>query len=350
MKKLTVLALFSISIIACKKEPKTITKIDPTTGDTIKIEVASEEDSVKMVEEIKEKAAIKDSAGIYKQGFKLEKGKTYPFTTYQKQKNTLAAPNGEKETITSEGTDVVSFTVNDLVDGVYDMTINFVSKKTSQTAQGKTLTVDTKQAAPKEESLKNQWTLDKAMIDNKLNMKMDENGKIISITGFDPVYAKFSKVINGLTKESKVREGLLKKTKAGFNEEVLKEQFSKNIMILPAKGAKIGEKWIVHEPASADGKIKVTTNYTLKKVENGVAEISVTGGIPKQSDKDTKEGITHTMNSEFSQNGSLKFDINTGWIINQNIKIKATQKETYSDGKQTETMSSVNDSEIIVNP
>lgn len=350
MKKIAVLTLISLSFIACKKEHKTITKIDPTTGDTIKIEVASEEDSIKMVKEMKEKAAIKDSAGVYKQSFKLEKGKTYPFTTYQKQKVTMTAPNGEKETMTSETTDAVSFTVDNINNGIYDMTINFLSKKTAQTAQGKTVTIDTQKAAPKEEELKNKWTLDKAMINNKLNMKMDENGKIISITGFDPVYDKFSKTINALTKEAELRKGLLAQAKAGFNEEMLKDQFSKNIMILPKKGAKIGEKWSISEPASADGKVKITTNYTLEKVENGVAEISVTGGIPKQSDKATQKGITHTMSSEFSQNGNLKFDISTGWIINQDIDVKTVQKETFSDGKESETMTSETHSKVVVNP
>ena len=43
MKKILALGLLSITLIACKKETKTITKIDPTTGDTIKIEVAVEE-------------------------------------------------------------------------------------------------------------------------------------------------------------------------------------------------------------------------------------------------------------------------------------------------------------------
>lgn len=71
MKKIFALGLLSIALIACKKETKTITKIDPTTGDTIKMEVAVE-DTAKIAKEIAEKAAIKDSVGIFKQSFKLE--------------------------------------------------------------------------------------------------------------------------------------------------------------------------------------------------------------------------------------------------------------------------------------
>ena len=350
MKKSIVLAVLSLAIISCKNEPKTITKIDPTTGDTIKIEVANEADSIKMVKEMSAKAAIKDSAGVYLQNFNLEKGKTYPFTTFQKETLSAVAPNGEKQKMTRESTDEVNFVVNDIVKDVYDITINFVAKKTSQTADGKTVSVDTKKPAPTEETLKNKWTLDKAMVGNKLNMKMNKQGKILSISGFEPVYAKFATTINGLTKDAKIRKGLLDESKSGFNEEVLKDQFSKNIMILPKKGAKIGEKWTVSENASADGKIKISTNYTLKKIENGVAEITLTGGIPNQSDKNTSNGVTRSISSDFSQNGTLKFDVNSGWIINQNIDVKTTQKETISDGKESQSMTTTTNSSVIVNP
>jgi hypothetical protein len=350
MKKLSFAIFIALAVVSCKKEPKTITKIDPTTGDTIKIEVASEADSIKMVKEMSAKAAIKDSAGIYQQKFNLEKGKTYPFTTYQKETLSAVSPDGEKQSKTTESTDNVTFTVNNIANNIYDITINFVSKKTSQTAQGKSVSIDTSKPAPTEESLKNKWTLDKAMVGNKLSMKMDNQGKILSITGFEPIYEKITKTINALTKDAQIRKGLLAESKSGFNEANLKEQFSKNILIIPKKGTKIGEKWTVSENASPDGKIKLTTNYILKKVENGVAEISVAGGIPNQTQKQSDKGITHSISSEFSQNGSLKFDVNSGWIINQNINVKTTQKETISDGKESRSMSTNSATNVIVNP
>lgn len=349
MKKIIAAGLISIVLASCKKETKTITKIDPTTGDTIKMEVAVE-DSAKIVKELAAKAAIKDSAGVYRQSFKLEKGKTYPFTTYQKNSITVSAPNGEKQTMSTENTDEVTFAVNEIVNGVYDITVNFVAKKSSQTAQGKTVSVDTKAAAPKDEQLKNKWTLDKALTGNKLAMKMDESGKIISITGFDQIYKKMESTIAGLTKDANMRKMLSQQAKAGFNEDMLKDQFQKNIIIFPKKGAKIGEKWTVTENATPDGKVKITTNYILKNVKDGVAEIGITGGIPYQSEKATQEGITRSMSSELAQNGTMKFDINSGWILNQNLSVKTTQKETLSDGKQTQSMTNVTNSSVIVNP
>ena len=345
MKKITAFALLSIMMVSCKKETAKITKVDEKTGKVITVEVPKDS-----IVEVKNKPAIIDSSGIYKQTFLLEKGKTYPFTTFQKQVITITAPDGKQQSGTNEGTDEVSFTVNDIKDKVYDITINFISKKAVQTGNGKTLTIDSKQPSPKDEALKQEWAMQKALTENKLQMKMDTHGKILSITGFEPVYAKITKTLSGLTKDQKAIKGMQENMKASFNEKSLKDQFSKNILVLPKKGAKIGEQWTETENMSADGKVKLKTTYTLTSVGNGVATISIKGGIPAKTDKQSQGGITHSMSSELSQNGTIVFDQNSGWIKNQDITVKTTQKESMTDGKQSQSMTSTTTSSIKVNP
>ena len=155
MKNIAVAALLSLTIVACKKETKTVTKVDPKTGKTVTVEVPVEETK----ETEPENLAIKDSAGIFKQTFNLEKGKTYPLTTYQRDTKTLTAPDGKTMNGTSESTDEMTFTVNDIKGNVYDMTINLIGKRSSQSAEGKTLIVDTKMAMPKDDNLKLLWNV-----------------------------------------------------------------------------------------------------------------------------------------------------------------------------------------------
>ncbi|KFF13564.1 hypothetical protein IW15_07205 [Chryseobacterium soli] len=346
MKNIAALMLISsIALVSCKKETKTITKVDPKTGKTVTVEVPADS-----VAKVAENPAIKDSLGIYTQTFKLEKGKTYPLTTYQRDTKTMTDPQGKTINGTSEATDEMNFTVDDIKGNVYDLTLNLVGKRNSQTAQGKTVIVDTKLPIPKEDDLKMIWNINKALTGNKLNMKMDTKGNVISITGFDAIYAKVSKAVGTLVKEANQRESVVASLKESFNEKVLKDQFSKNLTIIPKKGAKIGEKWTNTENADPTGSIKVTSNYVLKSVGNGVAEISVTGGIPKKTEKKAQGPITHSMSSELVQNGTVKFDQNTGWITNQNITVKTTQIESISDGKQTQSMKSVSNSSVMVNP
>lgn len=347
MKKFTAVALLSIALISCKKETQTVTKVDPETGKTVTVEVPVT-DSLKTAEQATATSAINDSLGVYTQTFKLEKGTTYPLTTFQKDVQTMTAPDGKTQSGISETTDDMTFTVNSFENGIYDVTVNLLGKRNSQNANGKSIIVDTKLAAPKEEQLKMMWNVNKALVGNKLNLKMDKTGKVISITGFDPIYTKVANAV--AIKDATQKAAFLKSFKESFSEKVLKDQFTKNLVLIPAKGAKIGDKWTHTENATPDGKIKLSTNYTLKSVGNGVAVINVAGGIPLKSDKKTQDGITRSMTSELSQNGTITLDQNTGWIKNQNIAVKTSQSETLSDGKQKQTMKSVSNSTVIVNP
>lgn len=346
MKNIAALALISsIALVSCKKETAKVTKVDPKTGKTVTLEVPADS-----VAKVVENPAIKDSAGIVTQTFKLEKGKTYPLTTYQRDTKTMTDPQGKSMTATSESTDEMNFTVNDIKGNVYEMTLNLVAKRSSQSAQGKTIVVDTKLPIPKEDELKMIWNINRALTSNKLDMKMDNKGNVISITGFDAVYTKVSNAVGTLIKDANEKASVVASLKESFNEKVLKDQFNKNLVIIPKKGVKIGEKWTTSENADPSGSIKVTSNYVLKSLGNGVAEIGVTGGIPKKEDKKTQGGVTHSLSSELVQNGTIKFDENSGWITNQNITVKTTQIETLSDGKQSQSMKSVSNSSVMVNP
>ncbi|MEY8759585.1 DUF6263 family protein [Chryseobacterium tongliaoense] len=346
MKNIAAIALISsIALVSCKKETAKITKVDPKTGKTITVEVPADS-----VAKVAENPAIKDSAGVYTQSFKLEKGKTYPLTTYQRDVKTMTDPQGKTLNGTSEATDEMSFTVNDIKGNVYDMTLNLIGKRNSQSAEGKTIVVDTKLPIPKEDDLKMIWNINRALTGNKLNMKMDTKGNVISITGFDAIYTKVLNAVGTIVKDANQKESVVASLKESFNEKVLKDQFSKNLTVIPKKGVKVGQKWTNSENADPNGKIKVTSDYVLKSVGNGIAEISVTGGIPKKTEKKTQGAITHSLSSELVQNGTLKFDQSTGWITNQNITVKTTQIETISDGKQSQSMKSVSNSSVMVNP
>ncbi|SIR46064.1 DUF6263 family protein [Chryseobacterium sp. RU33C] len=346
MKNIAALALISsIALVSCKKETAKITKVDPKTGKTVTIEVPADS-----VAKVAENPAIKDSAGVITQTFKLEKGKTYPLTTYQRDVKTMTDPQGKSITATSESTDEMNFVVDDIKGNVYEMTLNLVAKRSSQSAQGKTVVVDTKLPLPKEDDLKMIWNVNKALTGNKLQMKMDTKGNVISITGFDAVYTKVGNAVGTLIKDANEKASVVASLKQSFNEKVLKDQFHKNLMIIPKKGVKMGEKWSTSENADPSGSVKVTSNYVLKSLGNGAAEIAVTGGIPKKTEKKAQGTITHSLSSELVQNGTIKFDESTGWITNQNINVKTTQIETISDGKQSQSMKSVSNSSVMVNP
>lgn len=339
IKKILAIGIIGLGIVSCNKDKKTTTKVNPETGKTEVVEV----------EEKPAPKAVADSAGVYTQRFILEVGKTYPFSSTQKQVINIKSHTGESMTGSQEMTDERNLVVNKIENGVYDLTLNVISKKMTSTEGGKTVVVDTKQAAPKEEQLKNIWTINKTLAGSKFNVKMKENGEVVSISGIEEVYQKMEKAVTPFIKDAKQRKQFVEQFKQGFNEKLIKEEFEKGINVLPKKGVKIGESWSETENITPDGKIKSTTTYTLTKVENGIAEISVKGGIPLKSEKQTQEGVTATMSMEANQQGKLQIDENTGWVLNSKLNIKTTNKQSMTDGKRTESVTQVSDNTITIN-
>lgn len=342
LKRILTIGVIGISLMACNKDKKTTTtKVNPETGKTEVVEVKEENMEIPK--------AIVDSAGVYTQKFILEKGKSYPFSSTQKETQTITNPQGQSISMTQEIVDERNITVDNLDKGVYDLTIHIVSKKMTTTGDGKTVVVDTKKPAPKEEPLKNLWTINNTLAGSKFGVKMKENGEVMSISGLDALYSKIEKAVTPLIKDAKQRKAFIEQFKLGFNEKVIKEEFSQGINILPKKGAKIGESWTDTENITPDGKLKTTITYTLAKVENGVVEVNVKGGIPPKSEKQTQNGITMTINLEGTQQGSIKIDQNTGWIQNSRLNIKSTNKQTMTDGKTTESVKQTSDNTITIN-
>ena len=341
IKRIFALGVIGLALVACNNDKKTEQKTNSETGKVESVEIKKEENAAPK--------AISDSVGVYTQKFILEKGKTYPFSSVQKEVQTIKDPSGKSMKGTQEIVDERNIVVNDFQNGVYDLTINILGKKMTSIADGKTVVIDTKQPAPKDEQLKNIWTINNTLVGSKFSVKMKENGEVISIKGIDELYKKVEKAITPFVKEAEQKKQFVEYFKQGFNEKMLKEEFSAGINILPKKGVKLGESWMISENIDPEGKVKSNITYTLNKIENGVVEVSVKGNIPVKSNKQTQNGITMTMSVEGSQNGTLKIDENTGWVLSSKMNIKTTNKQTMTDGKRTETMTAVSESTVSVN-
>ena len=341
IKRIFALGVIGLALVACNNDKKTEQKMNSDSGKVEKVEIKEEENIIQK--------AISDSAGVYTQKFILEKGKTYPFSSVQKEVQTIKDPSGKSMKGTQEIVDERNIVVNDFQNGVYDLTINILGKKMTSIADGKTVVIDTKQPAPKDEQLKNIWTINNTLVGSKFSVKMKENGEVISIKGIDELYNKVEKAITPFVKETEQKKQFVEYFKQGFNEKMLKEEFSAGINILPKKGVKLGESWTISENIDPEGKVKSNITYILNKIENGVVEVSVTGNIPAKSNKQTQNGITMTMSVEGSQNGTLKIDENSGWVLSSKMNIKTTNKQTMTDGKRTETMTAVSESTVSVN-
>ena len=233
IKRILAIGIIGMTLAACSQDKKTTENTDKkqaTTTENAGTTTTEEEKAAPVV------MAISDSAGVYKQKFILEKGKTYPFSSTQKEIQTIKDHTGKSMSGTQEVVDERNIVVENFENGVYELTLNIVGKKMSSTADGKTVVIDTKAAAPKEEQLKNIWNINKVLAGSKFTVKMKENGEVISISGINDLYTKIEKAVSPLIKDANAKKAFVEQFKQGFNEKMIKEEFSKGINIYLKKG------------------------------------------------------------------------------------------------------------------
>ena len=60
--------------------------------------------------------------------------------------------------------------------------------------------------------------------------------------------------------------------------------------------------------------------------------------------------MSHEISLEGSQNGTIRIDANTGWILGTKLNLTTSQKESLSDGKQSQSLSKKSSSLVSINP
>lgn len=342
LKKSILVTSLVLSLVACEKEN---TKVTVTGKDGKIIELSQE----KIAELIKKPNAIIDSSGFFKAKFLLEKGAKFPFVSLQKDTKTMITPDGKKQSMSEETKDEMLFEVTDVQKEVYSLNVNLISKKLSSFGNGQKIVVDTKALAPKEQNLKMLYLVNKSMMNSTLNVQMNPIGKILSVKGFEPIYGKIETALKTSVKDASALKNIMQGVKASFNSEVMTKQLEKSINVLPKKGVKLGGIWTETENLDQAGKIKNTTNYTLKNVNEAEVEIEISGGIPQNTDKQSKDNFTRTFSIKSTQNGKILIDRKTGWVTGSVLNINSNQKESISDGKKTESMTSNTVSSMKIN-
>jgi hypothetical protein len=170
-------------------------------------------------------------------------------------------------------------------------------------------------------TIENPGLLFRAIIDKPFEIVIDKIGKVQSITGME----KFHEYILGSFDENlpeEVKQQIITQVGGQFTEQSFKSQFEQSTGCFPDKPVKIGDKW------NNKSSIRVSTNITvnldmdtrLKSVEDSVATVSFEGTIstPEGSVQEIN-GISAKMNIKGSHKGTMKLNMNTGWIISSDM-------------------------------
>ena len=135
-------------------------------------------------------------------------------------------------------------------------------------------------------------------------MKVDEEGKVLSVSGFD-------EIIKGMIDSSGVNEDMKLQMRASlqdqFNEQELKNQFAQVFMIFPGKTVKVGDSWQKNYRMGGKTPANFSTTYTVKKMEAGQLTLAAETAIASVGGETEVTG---------KQTGTLLVDGKNGLVIN----------------------------------
>jgi hypothetical protein len=151
----------------------------------------------------------------------------------------------------------------------------------------------------------------------KFGTVMSPKGDQRSATGYDDLKAKvmtafgpgdaYSKKVAETQWDKQVRDGLLKKNM---------DQFFK---VFPDSGVHVGDQWEINSVQQDQINIHVHTQYKLRKIEDGIASISLEGTMLSDSSVGNMSGYDFTADFKGKQEGELELEAKTGMLVSSNI-------------------------------
>ncbi len=275
--------------------------------------------------------ALKED-GKYNYKLRLTKGKNYKLYTQTVSNNTQSF-RGKSATENSTTIENVDFKVLQSQNGQYKMSATFTSSRMTVSGGGKSVTVDATKPKPSNPMLQGGWMIQKARKGKTITFQMDEEGNVSNVKGFEAIHAEIKKLLQTEVSGEELNQ-LYSMITRQINGETFKMQIEQGLVRFPKGGAKIGETW-TEQSSSGSGSL----SFTLQKVENGKAYIGITSNYPPLKDSQSEGGITGTISETRKSEGTMVLDLESGWVDNGKMTDTMTRKESYTDGKETQSTS-----------
>lgn len=238
--------------------------------------------------------------------FNLEKAKTYDYEIVWDMDQKIS----DQDTKISLG-GIYSVEVIEEKDGIKKLTGMYKSFKLYMKMAGLEMDIDSEkpvepidQAELKQNPMGMMSRIFSAIKGKSFSMQVDEEGKVLSVTGFD-------QIINGMVDSTGADENAKLQIRASlrdqFNEQAVKDQFAQIFTIFPNKKVKVGDNWEKHLQTGGKVPAKFLTVYTVKQIEGDHVTLNAKSNISSVGGEMLVTG---------DQTGTLLVDSKTGLVLN----------------------------------
>lgn len=242
--------------------------------------------------------------------FQLEEGKTYQLKQNTDQ-TVVISVMGMKQEVKQQNSFEYAYMVEKVEDGMQTIKVTYEAIASSrETAQGNTSYDSRKDTAP--EDVEGKYMA--ALIGESFTMKMNQLGEVVEVIGTDELLEKGMSEIKDLDETTMAT--LKTQLKNQFGDEAMKDNMGQVSAFFPKKKVKVGKSWKKEATSSTIMAMIMKSVYTLDKVEDGKAYISIQTEVTPGEGKPLEMGpMTMTYSIEGVQNGTMVLDLETGWTL-----------------------------------
>ena len=157
----------------------------------------------------------------------------------------------------------------------------------------------------------------KAMTNIPIELRINKNGKIKSINGFEKILEAMNDAASEIDETTK--EAMMQEFSKQFSDKAIREMFEQVGMYFPPHPIAIGEKWDLKVQTTINIPVDMDMKMTLTDVTDNIAIIKGTGTISSNGKQDIN-GVSATVKLKGTQTATIEFDIKTGWVKNADIE------------------------------
>ena len=154
-----------------------------------------------------------------------------------------------------------------------------------------------------------------SIIGKQFNLKVDEKGNILEVTGFDELVNGMIAGMN-LTEEKKIM--VKASLKDQFNADKIKESFAPMFNIYPNKEVKVGDSWERSYNLTSGTTASYTTLYTVKSFNGDNVLLDAKTKIDPVSDS-SASGSTGNIQMKGTQSGIMTVNTKSGLVVDAEL-------------------------------
>ncbi len=158
-------------------------------------------------------------------------------------------------------------------------------------------------------------TIFSSLVDKKFEAQIGMKGKIKEVTGLEEIITSATSSLG--EQASMINEQI----SAGFGDAGLAKNLEMLTAIMPESEVKVGSTWNNEQYTSSGLPLIVKNTFTLKSIDKGIAEITVSADMSVDPENGSTEiqGMPATFFLEGTRTGTFDMEVSTGFITSAEI-------------------------------